>query len=50
MLRMQAIKGIYSSLVLVWADANYADMSADLPESERKKFAAKAVRDIMKEM
>ncbi|BCR83345.1 adaptin-binding domain-containing protein [Aspergillus chevalieri] len=34
MLRMQAIK----------------DMSADLPESERKKFAAKAVRDIMKEM
>jgi len=25
-------------------------MSADLPENERKKFAAKAVRDIMKEM
>lgn len=34
----------------LWADANEADMSADLPESERKKFAAKAVRDIIKEM
>lgn len=50
MLRMQAIKGMNSSLVFVWTDANEADMSADLPESERKKFAAKAVRDIMKEM
>ncbi|KAH0547566.1 hypothetical protein FGG08_000291 [Glutinoglossum americanum] len=34
MLRMQAIK--------------VADMSADLPEPERKRFAAKAVSDIMK--
>ncbi|RJE17459.1 hypothetical protein PHISCL_10205, partial [Aspergillus sclerotialis] len=34
MLRMQAIK----------------DMSADLPENERKTFAAKAVKDIMKEL
>ena len=50
MLRMQAIKGIYFSLFLFGAYANGADMSADLPESERKKFAAKAVRDIMKEM
>ncbi|EAW10475.1 adaptin-binding domain-containing protein [Aspergillus clavatus NRRL 1] len=34
MMRMQAIR----------------DMSAELPEGERKKFAAKAVRDIMKEL
>ncbi|KAJ9211476.1 hypothetical protein DTO166G4_6897 [Paecilomyces variotii] len=34
MIRMQAIK----------------DMSAELPEHERKSFAAKAVRDIMKEL
>ncbi|GIJ82024.1 hypothetical protein Asppvi_000527 [Aspergillus pseudoviridinutans] len=34
MMRMQAIR----------------DMSSELPESERKKFAAKAVRDIMKEL
>ncbi|KAF4151287.1 hypothetical protein CNMCM6069_004181 [Aspergillus lentulus] len=34
MMRMQAIR----------------DMSSELPESERKKFAAKAVRDIMKEV
>lgn len=26
------------------------DMSADLPENERKTFAAKAVKDIMKEI
>lgn len=26
------------------------DMSAELPENERKKFAAKAVGDIMKEI
>jgi hypothetical protein len=32
MLKMQAIK----------------DMGADMPEAERKKFAAKAVRDVMK--
>ena len=32
MLKMQAIK----------------DMGADMPESERKKFAAKAVKDVMK--
>ncbi|KAH1552990.1 hypothetical protein LV164_000079 [Aspergillus fumigatus] len=34
MMRMQAIR----------------DMSSELPESERKKFAVKAVRDIMKEL
>ncbi|RLL94279.1 hypothetical protein CFD26_104374 [Aspergillus turcosus] len=34
MMRMQAIR----------------DMSSELPESERKTFAAKAVRDIMKEL
>ena len=26
------------------------DMSADLPTSERKKFAAKAIRDIVKDL
>lgn len=50
MLRMQAIKGMYSFLRFTELDANEIDMSAELPESERKKFAAKAVRDIMKEM
>jgi len=25
-----------------------ADLGADMPEAERKKFAAKAVRDLMK--
>ena len=33
MLKMQAIK----------------DMGADMPEHERRKFAAKAVRDVMKD-
>ena len=28
----------------------FADMSAELPEQDRKRFAAKAVRDIMKEI
>lgn len=26
------------------------DMSSDLPESERKRFAAKAVHDLMREI
>lgn len=34
MLKMQAIK----------------DMGADMPEPERRKFAAKAVRDVMKDL
>ena len=34
MLKLQAIK----------------DMGADMPEHERKKFAAKAVRDVMKDL
>jgi len=34
MLKMQAIK----------------DMGADMPETERKRFAAKAVRDVMKKL
>lgn len=52
MLRMQAIKGITHCLdfVLRVRYANVTDMSADLPESERRRFAAKAVRDIMKEI
>lgn len=26
----------------------FTDLGADMPEAERKKFAAKAVRDLMK--
>lgn len=34
----------------ILADIYGIDMSAELPEHERKSFAAKAVRDIMKEL
>jgi hypothetical protein len=52
MLRVQGIKGMYS---IIWhlqsaGSADYLDMSAELPENERKRFAARAVRDIMKEI
>ena len=52
MLRMKAIRGTspFSPLVLLGAYAGRIDMSDELPESERKRFAAKAVRDIMKEL
>lgn len=50
MLRMQAIKGMYDPIYLYIYWSNGADMSAELPENERKRFAAKAVGDIMKEI
>lgn len=59
MLRMAAIRGMFPSLfhrcwwlipVGLLGHANLIDMSDDLPEHERKRFAAKAVRDIMKEI
>lgn len=57
MLKMQAIRGMCSSLYLVLSREygtiltyGFADMGADMPSSERKRFAAKAVRDIMKSL
>lgn len=57
MLKMQAIRGMCSSLYLVLSGEygtiltyGFADMGADMPSSERKRFAAKAVRDIMKSL
>lgn len=54
MMRMQAIRGMSFSRggggEKVISNANRIDMSSELPESERKKFAVKAVRDIMKEL
>lgn len=51
MLRMQAIKGIPPPFPYCDCCSQVPiDMSADLPENERKTFAAKAVRDIMKEI
>ena len=57
MLKMQAIRGMCSSLYIVFSGGygtiltyGIADMGADMPSSERKKFAATAVRDIMKSL
>lgn len=48
MLKMQAVRGGYSP-VNFYCDANHTlDLGADMPEAERKKFAAKAVNDILK--
>jgi len=47
MLKMQAVRGVY-----FWQELRIlltlTDMGADLPEAERKRFAAKAVNEIMK--
>jgi len=53
MLRMQAVRGEFASSVgrVGYEFASLTgilDMGADLPEAERKRFAAKAVKDIMK--
>ena len=63
MLKMQAIRGTFfptplhvvSFCCIIWLYKKphpniqkFTDMGADLPESERKNFAAKAVREIMK--
>jgi Alpha and gamma adaptin binding protein p34 len=55
MMRIRAIRGIYlpSSLFSCLpsqAEHRLSDLSADLPEKERKAFAEKAIRDIMKEL
>lgn len=59
MLRMKAIRGIVLLSSFLGVDifhlrflltSTCIDMSADLPDNERKRFAAKAVRDIMKEL
>ncbi|RAO70602.1 uncharacterized protein BHQ10_006614 [Talaromyces amestolkiae] len=52
MMRMRAIKGLFRSKYTCkngQADFVEVDMSSDLPESKRKAFAAKAVKDIMRE-
>jgi hypothetical protein len=49
--RLQAIKGMFFHLTVAkWSSANaqYIDTSSAMPEAEKKKFAAKAVNEIMK--
>lgn len=36
--------------ISVSGETDDVDMSAELPENERKRFAARAVRDMMKEI
>lgn len=47
MLRMQAVKG-KRVVLCMRCTLTLIDMGADLPEAERKRFAAKAVNDLMK--
>lgn len=51
-MRMQSLRG---TLILwrFWCIANglvHLDMGSELPDSERRRFAAKAVQDIMREL
>lgn len=51
MLKMQAMRGEFFSGVVRIRGCGLTrrvDLGADMPEAERKKFAAKAVRDLMK--
>lgn len=48
MLKMQAVRGESLSVCLAMLFTNSSDMGVDLPEAERKRFAAKAVNDLMK--
>jgi hypothetical protein len=54
MLKMQVVKGNTTAKLKELANSEvhwfglYEEMSADMPETERRKFAAKAVTDIMK--
>lgn len=51
MLKMQAMRGEFLSAVVQMRGFGLTrseDLGADMPEAERKKFAAKAVRDLMK--
>ncbi|KAJ5726745.1 uncharacterized protein N7483_008102 [Penicillium malachiteum] len=51
MMRVQGIRGTFRySSTTEHILLTYPDMGADLPESERKKFAAKAVNDLMREL
>jgi hypothetical protein len=47
MLKMQAVRGTYA-VTFLRIRLTTTDMGADMPEAERKKFAAKAVNEIMK--
>lgn len=49
MLRVQAVRGKCFSSVQ-WKKLIVGDMGEDMPEAERKRFAAKAVNDIMKKL
>ena len=49
MLRMQAVRGACSSFICS-KKLTAIDMGADMPEAERKRFAAKAVNEIMKKL
>ena len=48
MLKLQAVRGMYLNLSSGQFTNRRLDLGADMPEKERKKFAAKAVGDIMK--
>lgn len=52
MLKMQAMRGESLSglkdICMEYKLTRKVDLGADMPEAERKKFAAKAVRDLMK--
>lgn len=52
MMRVQAIKGLlgYTAESELSYTDKIADMGADLPENERKKFAAQAINALMREM
>lgn len=54
MMRMQTIRGMITGGLMKAFDWNFADsgldMGSDLPEAERKRFAAKAIQDIMREL
>jgi len=48
MLKLQAVRGMNLNLRSGEFTNSRLDLGADMPEKERKKFAAKAVGDIMK--
>lgn len=51
--RVQAIKGESVPASFLFGEIDhfsFLDMGADLPEAERKRFAAKAIRDLMKDV
>jgi hypothetical protein len=50
MLKMQAVRGKFLRIFLLVSSNIALDMGADMPEAERKRFAAKAVSEIMKSL